>query len=93
MNFYMDESGNTGDIASTSSKLDFGGQPVFSLAALGIPNEESLGQDLITLRRKHNVQATELKLSKIIKRKPEFALEAIDLLTESAVPFFIEVWS
>lgn len=66
MHFYMDESGNTGDIAATSNKLDFGGQPVFSLAAIGIPNEESLGQALITLRRKHNVQATELKLSRII---------------------------
>lgn len=91
MNFYMDESGNTGDIAATSSKLEFGGQPVFSLAAIGIPNEESLGQALITLRRKHNVQATEIKLSKIIKRKPEFALEAIELLTKSDFPFFVEV--
>lgn len=91
MNFYMDESGNTGDIAATSNKLDFGGQPVFSLAALGIQNEESLAQALITLRREHNVQATELKLSKLIKRKPEFALGAIDLLTTSAFPFFVEV--
>lgn len=91
MNFYMDESGNTGDIAATSDKLDFGGQPVFSLAALGILNEESLAQAFDTLRRKHNVQATELKLSKILKRKPEFALDAIDLLTKSAFPFFIEV--
>nr|WP_315496467.1 DUF3800 domain-containing protein [uncultured Rhodoferax sp.] len=91
MNFYMDESGNTGDIAVTSDKLDFGGQPVFSLAALGIPSEKSLAQALDTLRRKHNVQATELKLSKILKRKPEFALDAVDLLTKSAFPFFVEL--
>lgn len=91
MNFYMDESGSTGDIAATDDKLQFGGQPVFSLAAVGIPNEESLTQALNTLRRKHNVKATELKLSKIIKRKPEFALSAIDLLINSDFPFFVEV--
>jgi hypothetical protein len=91
MNFYMDESGNTGDIAATSDKLDFGGQPVFGLAALGIPNEESLSQALNALRQKHKVQATEIKLSKILRRKPEFALDAINLLAESAFPFFVEV--
>jgi hypothetical protein len=91
MNFYMDESGNTGDIATTNDMLNFGGQQVFSLVALGIPDEEPLTQALNTLRRKHNVQAAELKLSKILKRKPEFALDAIDLLTKSAFPFFIEV--
>ncbi|MGV7240674.1 DUF3800 domain-containing protein [Caballeronia sp. M23-90] len=91
MDFYIDESGNTGDLARTSADLDFGGQAVFSLAAVGIANESSLTEELAALRKKHKVQATELKLSKILKRKPDFALDAVDLLVKNDFPFFVEV--
>ena len=91
MNLYMDESGNTGDWARTTPALDFGGQTVFSLAAIGIADEGRLSERLAALREKHNIQATELKLSKILKRKPTFALDALDLLVQSELPFFVEV--
>lgn len=91
MDFYVDESGNTGDLARTSADLDFGGQVIFSLAAVGIANEPSLSEELTALRKKHKVQAAELKLSKILKRKPDFALDAVDLLVRSDFPFFVEV--
>ncbi|OOG41431.1 DUF3800 domain-containing protein [Rhodanobacter sp. C05] len=91
MDFYLDESGNTGDLARTSAALDFGGQAVFSLAAVGIANESSLTKELDALRKKHKVQATELKLSRILKRKPDFALDAVDLLVRNDFPFFVEV--
>lgn len=87
----MDESGNTGDLARTNADLDFGGQAVFSLAAVGVANESSLTEELAALRKKHKVQSAELKLSKILKRKPEFALDAVDLLVRNDFPFFIEV--
>jgi Protein of unknown function (DUF3800) len=91
MDFYIDESGNTGDLARTSVDLDFGGQVVFSLAAVGIADESSLTEELVALRKKHRVQAAELKLSKILKRKPDFALDAVDLLVKNDFPFFVEV--
>jgi hypothetical protein len=91
MDLYIDESGNTGDIASTGEKLDFGGQPVFSLAAIGVKDEPSLAKEFMTLRQRHNVQSSELKLSKVLRRKPKFALDTICLLVESDAPFFIEV--
>ncbi len=91
MDFYIDESGNTGDLARTSAALDFGGQAVFSLAAVGISNESSLVAELAALRQKHKIQANELKLSKILRRKPDFALDAINLLVKSDFPFFIEI--
>ncbi len=91
MNFYIDESGNTGDLARTSANLDFGGQIVFSLAAVGVANESSLTEELASLRAKHKVRATELKLSKILKRKPDFALDAVDLLVRNDFPFFVEI--
>jgi Protein of unknown function (DUF3800) len=91
MDLYIDESGNTGDIASTEKKLDFGGQPVFSLAAIGVKDESSLANEFMTLRQRHNVQSSELKLSKVLRRKPKFALDTVCLLVESDAPFFIEV--
>lgn len=91
MDFYIDESGNTGDLARTSADLDFGGQTVFSLAAVGISNESSISEEISFLRKKHKVQAAELKLSKILKRKPAFALDAIQVLIENNLPCFVEV--
>lgn len=87
----MDESGNTGDLVRTGPDLDFGGQPVFSLAAVGLVNEDALAAQLADLRKKHNVQASELKLSKILKRKPQFALDAVRLLVENDLPLFVEI--
>ena len=91
MDFYIDESGNTGDLARTGPTLDFGGQAVFSLAAIGLEDEGCLTEELAALRKKHSVQATELKLSKILKRKPAFALDAVELLVKSDFPFLAEV--
>lgn len=91
MDLYVDESGNTGDLARTTPALDFGGQPVFSLAAIGIADECRLFENLTILRKKHNIQAAELKLSKLLKRKPAFALDVVNLLAESEFPFFVEV--
>jgi len=91
MNFYMDESGNTGDIARTGEKLDFGGQPVFSLVAIGVQDEQDLDKELGDLRKKHKVLATELKLTEQLKKKPNFVLEAVDLLVANDFPYFAEV--
>lgn len=91
MDFYIDESGNTGDLARTNADLDFGGQAVFSLAAVGTTDEDSLTEELTALRKKHNIQAAELKLSKILKRKPDFALDAVELLVRNDFPFFVEI--
>jgi hypothetical protein len=43
MDFYLDESGNTGDLARINANLDFGGQTVFSLAAVGITKRQANG--------------------------------------------------
>ena len=91
MDYYLDESGNTGDLSRTNAELTFGGQPVFSLAAIGIDDELKLTTELESLRKKHNVKAEELKLSQILKKKPKFALDAIELIAKNKHPFFIEI--
>lgn len=91
MNYYIDESGNTGDLSLSGPDMDFGGQPVFSLAAIGISEPLALSAKLEDLRKKYNVNSRELKLSSIYKKKPDFLLELTSYLTSNGVPFFIEV--
>ncbi len=91
MQFFLDESGNSGDLARTGADLDFGGQPVFSLAAIGISDESDFDKEIKSLRIKHNIQASELKLSKILKRKPDFAFGVVDIISKNNIPFLIEI--
>lgn len=91
MNYYIDESGNTGDLSLSDSGMNFGGQPVFCLAGIGISDNLALSAKLATLREKYNVNSQELKVSNIYTKKPDFLLEVTNYLTSNRAPFFIEV--
>ena len=39
--YFVDESGNSGDLARIAHDLSFGGQSIFSLAAIGVADEEA----------------------------------------------------
>ena len=91
MDFYIDESGNTGDLSLSGPDMDFGGQPVFSLACIGLSDEINTSTVLNNLKKKHKVQASDVKLSKLLKKKPNFILEVVDYFLSSNSPFFIEV--
>lgn len=69
MNYFIDESGNTGDVASANSALDFAGQPLFSLACIGVNNIDELENDIYEIKRSYNVQSSELKAGGIYKKK------------------------
>lgn len=59
--FYLDESGNSGDLTKAGPDLDFRGQPIFALAAIGCDDSPRLGSALDDLRRRRFPQAAELK--------------------------------
>lgn len=91
MDYYIDESGNTGDLSLSGSNMDFGGQPVFCLAGIGISSALALPIKLEILRNKYRINSEEIKLSNIYNKKPEFLLEVTNYLTSNGAPFFIEV--
>lgn len=91
MNYYIDESGNTGDLSLSDSDMNFGGQPVFCLAGIGISDTLALSAKLEILRKKYKINSQELKLSNIYRAKPDFLLEVTNYLTSNSAPFFIEV--
>jgi hypothetical protein len=89
--FYIDESGNTGDVLSTGDDFDFCGQPVFSLACIGIDDTQKLDEFISKLKEKYRVQSPELKCSKVYSKKPKFISDLIDFLGKENFPIFIEV--
>jgi hypothetical protein len=90
MDYFIDESGNTGDLANSDAAFGFGDQPIFSLAAIGIADEPSLAIEIDRLKAKHRIQLSELKASALYDR-PEIILEIVRLLCVGRIPYFVEV--
>lgn len=85
--FYIDESGNTGDLVVTEEDADFSSQEYFTLACIGL-NDSSL-PDLESfikeLKLKYKIQSPELKFSKMkgIFGKNRLHLELLKFIEES----------
>jgi hypothetical protein len=88
--YYLDESGNTGDLIKSDFSLRFGGQPLFSLACIGVDNEMVIADKLSELKRKYGVE-NELKSSEIYALKPELYLELAKYLVRNRVPILVEL--
>ena len=91
MDFYLDESGNTGGITRQSFLSSHGGQNVFTLAAIGIPNEVEVNTKLASLINQFNINAKELKSPRIYKKKPLFIVALLSCIKDKDWPVFIEV--
>lgn len=91
LNYYIDESGNSGDVLSTGENFDFYGQPVFSLACIGVDDTKKLDDFILNLRKKYQIQSSELKSSKIYRKNPKFIVDLVAFLAKEHIPVFIEV--
>jgi hypothetical protein len=91
MHYYLDESGNTGDISLTKPELDFGGQPVFALACVGLIDPFAVENYINILKKKHNILSTELKTTSLYNKKPNFIKDVLEYIEEKNIPFFIEI--
>jgi hypothetical protein len=88
--YFLDESGNSGDLAKPGRRFDFGQQEVFTLACLGVPDAVALGDELTRMKVKHRVQATELKSSSV-RNKPGLVVDLAECVNRMGLPLFIEV--
>lgn len=91
MKYYIDESGNTGDIGFTKNRLDFGGQPIFSLACIGIKDLSALEEKVTELKATHKIRSDELKTTSLYKEKPKFIKDIFKYIKSEELPFFIEI--
>jgi len=86
--FYIDESGNTGDLVVTEKDHNFSSQEYFTLACIGL-NDSSLPDlegFIKELKSKYKIQSPELKFSKmkgIFGKKIGFILELLKYIEES----------
>lgn len=88
--YFLDESGNTGDLVRSGENFDFGRQEIFALACLGVGDIEALKSELLRLKVKYRIFAPELK-SSLARDKPGFVLELADFIERMNWPFLAEV--
>ncbi len=88
--FFLDESGNTGDLVKAGANLGFGDQSIFVLVAVGIDNEAALAAEFSRLRTIHRIHGSELK-SKRLVGKPGVAADIAKYLQHRRLPVFVEV--
>lgn len=88
--YYLDESGNTGDLALAGPDFTFSDQPLFTLACVGVGDPSALAAEMQRLRQVHKIQAAELKFSSV-RNRPGFVAELIAFLAARDWPIMIEV--
>jgi len=88
--YYIDESGNTGDLSKINFENYFVEQRVFGLACIGCPSESVFFESVLHLKKKHRIQGQELKSSEVYK-KPRFAIDLINLMSKHRIPLFVEL--
>ena len=90
-NYYLDESGNSGDLIGKKVDLTFGNQPIFTLACIGVSNEEVLSKHVNELKVKHKLDDAELKSSELYFTNPKFLLDIAKLISNLRLPILVEL--
>jgi hypothetical protein len=88
--YYIDESGNTGDLVRSKDGAGFDSQPVFVLACIGCDDTQALAREIERLKTLYKVQAPELK-SGSLANKPQFITDLAAFLRAKNFPLLIEV--
>ncbi|WP_316206137.1 DUF3800 domain-containing protein [Bradyrhizobium sp. SZCCHNR3058] len=83
--FYLDESGNSGDLVKAGNAFDFGQQPVFVLVGVGLAEADAVAAELERLRARYRVNSPEFK-SSVLKDKPGFVADLATYLGERRSP-------
>ncbi|WP_379553769.1 DUF3800 domain-containing protein [Qipengyuania sp. DGS5-3] len=87
--FYLDESGNTGDLTTAKMEGYFKEQRMFTLAAIGCDLDETFEARFLALKETHHIRSPEVKSGQAYKR-PRFTSDLIDLIDASGCPIFVE---
>lgn len=96
LKFYIDESGNTGDLVhkkSNNFNLNFNNQPFFALAAVGLLDRHiiELHEIISKLKKEYKIQSPELKAENIFDKKSQLILKLVNYLLNNEINYFIEL--
>lgn len=87
--YFIDESGNTGDLTTVEIETYGFEQRMFALAAVGCNLDDAFMERFKVLRTAHRIQSPEVKSRQAYER-PQFVSGLLDLLEERGCPIFIE---
>ncbi|MFD2783101.1 DUF3800 domain-containing protein [Novosphingobium pokkalii] len=87
--YYIDESGNTGDLITARVETYGKEQRMFTLAAVGCDLDQPFKDRFDALKAAHRIQSAEVKSRQAYDR-PHFVSGLLDLLEERGCPIFIE---
>jgi Protein of unknown function (DUF3800) len=90
MDYFIDECGQTGDVARPNALTGFNDQPIFCLAAIGVADQLSFEEKLNRLKEKHSIRSSELK-SSARRERSDFTYGLVELVCTERYPFFLEV--
>lgn len=87
--YYIDESGNTGDLTTAGVEAYRFEQRMFTLAAVGCDLDDAFIERFNALKAAHRIQSPEVK-SRQTYQRPQFVSDLFDLLEDHGCPIFIE---
>jgi len=87
--YYIDESGNTGDLTTAGIESYGKEQRMFTLAAVGCDLDQPFKDRFEAFKTSHRIQSPEVKSRQAYDR-PQFVSGLLDLLEERGCPIFIE---
>jgi len=91
ISYYLDESGNSGDLINQREDLSFGGQPIFTLSCVGINHLNKANQFINLLIDKYDIGNSELKSSELYYNKPEVFFDLAQYISNEQIPILVEV--
>lgn len=89
--YYLDESGNSGDLINKKLDLSFGNQPIFTLACVGLLDAEETKRHINEIKIKHYVSDVELKSSTLYFQHPELFTDIFSFLSNKQYPILVEL--
>jgi len=92
MDYYLDESGSTGDLIKKKGfDINFGGQPYFTHCCIGIEKEEEANDFIKYLRLKYKIESSEIKSKEITFEQRGIYYETADFIIKNRIPMFCEI--
>jgi len=94
MDYYLDESGNTGDLINRQNDIGFANQPIFSYSCIGIADTKMKELELFIneLKKEHGLdEKHELKSKDQYIKNPELIHEIVKYIIRSELPIICEV--
>lgn len=85
MSYYLDESGNTGDLSAVKPESYFRDQRIFALAGVGCEVDGAFIESIEALKKSHRIGGSELKSRQVYDR-PRFVLELVEMLRARGCP-------